>query len=372
MTEKLDLRKKLPAANPAGPASARIAGVNAAGQLPLPSGTVLNLSPSEKAQLEALNWKEGDPVPNVAQLLAEMQQDVRLPLDPTTPMLPPPRSVDIRDLSPEQQASLRDGVAVMLENDRQLSALQGQHVDTPSSPDINKQIDQLMQGGGGSRFAVPQPPAPQSQTSREPVPATVPVPEVATDANATQSTSVAYPDICTNCNHDPVADPIEVIDADKFDFITMLVSGAPFIKEYELFGGRMFVSFRSLSQRELDTAISQAGCDSRDGLLPTQGEFFRVIQNYEMSLSLCQIRTPGGQVVAFPRSLDAIDVDPPEPTAKFQTKLKDYAPYVMRQIQSASALRLITLLYTRFYTLIRRLEENSLTPDFWQGIAPLT
>ncbi len=149
----------------------------------------------------------------------------------------------------------------------------------------------------------------------------------------------------------------------------MLIGNSRFVREYELFGGQVMVAFRSLTQQEKDMAITQASYDDRDGEIPVNHEFFRRATNYEMALSLHQLRL-GGRLVQF----DLIqDVLASEKTAdgKPQTKLKDYYKYVMTShLNKDSMFRAVLVLRDRFRNLQLKLEANMHNKDFWFGIAP--
>lgn len=361
MDKKIDLRKKAPTPNPAAAMPVSTQPLPRLPGLPMEPGTVLNLSQTELDQLAALNWKKGDPIPNVAALIEDIKRDAEANLpDPNLPMVARPREIDIRTLPLEKQQQLQKAAAEMMEADRRLTELQQQHVDNPSSPGINAQIDQVLNGGHDQFQVVP--PTPQ-----QPKPVAV-VEAVATAAEPSMRTAAPAPEFCKNCNHKTDQDPIEVTAEDKKNFLAMMIGGGLFMKQYELFGGQVQVTFRALTRAELDMAITQAGCDVQAGIVPNNSDFFRVAQNYEMVLSLRQIRSANGHQNDFPSSLDDVEVDPPEAGQPRQTKLKDYAPHVFAQIGSASMLRLTAMLYGRFYSTVRRLEENCFNADFWHGI----
>jgi len=373
MPGPLDLRKNKPAAPNPAPQQVRplpIPGsANGLGGLPQPQGTVLKLTKTEQDFLEGLDWKPGDPIPDVATMLEQVRTEEVLP-DPNMPRVPRPLEININDLPPEKQAELKRGVATAIENTKNLAALAEHHVADPTNPEVNRQIDALRMGSGSDQFHVPAPPPQPAQYQVAPPPVAAPhtQPPVPAREDSSLQTMAAVDSICNNCHQDPNADVIEVTEDDKLNFLTMMITGAPFLKEYPLLGGKAVAVFRSMSRLEFDLAITQAGCDSRDGLIPNPAEFFRAIQNYEMVISLHQVRTDGGQTISLPLSVAEVAYDKPEPGEKFQTVLKSYAPYVMDQVSSASMFRLLSALYLRFNALIRRLEAASFNADFWAGI----
>lgn len=369
MAEKrLDLRKKAVVPSPAAPSVVPPSGLP---QLPISGlppapGTILNLSPSERAQLEAMDWKEGEPVPNVADMVEQIKRDAESQLpDPNMPMVAQPREIDITALPPEKQAALKVQMRQMIEDGKRLQALQAEQLENPTSPDVNKAIEQLLAGDGTQYNIVP--PTEKPKPAAAPQPAVAPAPTPTAMPTTGMATAADVATLCKNCNHLVDKDPIEVTPEDKHNFLVMMMTGAPFTKTYEMLGGNLRVTFRSLSRAELDMAIQQAGCDTRDGVSASQVDFFRNVQNYEMFLSIRQIRSLS-DVTDFPNSIKEVDVDPLEPGQPYQTPLKTYAPHVADSIGSASMFRMVTMLYGRFYAMLRRLEENAFNADFWQGI----
>ena len=365
MAKKLDLRKTTTAPNPPAVVAAQQPLPSMPlGGLPMEAGTVLNLSKTEREQLEALNWKDGEPVPNVADMIERIRQDAESNRpDPNMPMPAMPKEIDIRTLPLEKQQQLQAAAAKMIEDDKRLQAIQAQHVANPSCPAVNDAINQLV--GGQDQFQI----VPPTEQPKKAAPAQAP--ETGSQQDPTpeggMQTMANGPLFCKNCNQDIDKDPIEVTDDDKKGFLAMMVGGAQFAKEYPLFGGKVTVVFRALSHAELDMAVTQGGHDTRDGKVPNSPDFFRVVQNYEMALALRQIRTQDSSVVDFP-AIEDVEVDLPELGEPQQTKLKEYGPHVFEQIGSASMFRLVSAIYARFYTLTRRMEANSFNADFWTGI----
>lgn len=361
MAPKLDLRTKQPVAPP--PVAAGFAGLPPVpgNGLPLPVGQPLKLSPDEEAQLAQLGWAPGQPVPDVAAAIEQVRRDAAMaPLpDPNMPRVSIPAEIRVEDMTPEARAAVMRNMTTMIEADKRLGAMQRYQTDDPSSPDVNNAIEKLV--GGQADFEVtiggPRPPATPNDTP--PTPAESPPDQMLTAAPAQ-----VY--VCDNCNHSSKDDTIEVTDDDRRNFLAMLVGGAPrFLKEYSLFGGNLIVTFKSLTQAELDMAVQQAGCDDRDGLVPNLGEFMRRSQNYEMTLAIHSLKTP---VKNTPfAEIGDVAVDEMVPGQKMQTPLKAYGPYVMEAIGSASLLRVINANYNRFYALMRRMEANMHNADFWKG-----
>ena len=344
----------------------------------MPAGSVLKLSKSEREQLEALGWKDGDPVPNIADAIAAIQNDAAnyLP-DPDMAQVPMPKEIDIRTLSPERRALLQQQMSQMIESDKRLQQIQAQQLDDPTNPEVNRQIESLLSSSGNEvkivpptpKQETPQPAETFGQFSQAPAGSSASMLQPDAAPLAPSVTGADVPLLCRNCYHVADKDPIEVTDEDKKAFVLMMVTGKPFVKQYDLLNGAVQVIFRSLSRAELDMAVTQTGCDMRDNLIAGANDFLRTNQNYEMAMSLRRIQAGNQTVQEFPDSLDEVAWDAPAAGQPLQTVLKEYAPHVMQAVGSASTYRLISQLYVRFYTLLRRLEENCFNADFWKGIA---
>jgi len=340
----LDLRSKpsVPLA-PAAPQAAAAPAVFRPNALPLPPGSVPILTPEEKAALEKLDWKQGDPVPNVAELVDQIKQS-RPDMDAVSFVEPGklnPKIVDFSELSGPEQERLKEAVALGKQQYEYLAAKEAQSVPNTQTPDVNRAVEQLTEGT-----------ATKVELDEAPPPLTTAAP-VKTN--------------CPACGFHPDAEVIEVTAADKHDFLAMLLGNARFKKRYPLLGGKMYITFKSLRRDEMELALNQASYDDRDGLFATQYEYFRVHSNYETVLSIDEIET-AGKVVKMPDIQD-VEWDKPRDTEKAQTALKVYYPYVnAHYLSNASLTRVIGLLFQRFKALLHRLEANVQNPDFWNGI----
>lgn len=376
----LDLRAKTapvaPAARPAPgllPAGAVVPGPTRAGTpvplpglfnggLPLPAGTVVRLSTEEQQLLDAAGWQQGDPVPDIATAIADARRTV-LP-DPTMPQVALPPETALADLPPEHQQAVINSMREMIEQGKRLADVTAHHVTDPTAPNLNQQIDQIRAGSDQFRIL---PPTPRPAVPAQPTPVAE-IPEREQSPPPPLATAAPVVENCPNCHFQVDQDPISITNRDKFDYRAMLEGGAPFVKEYPLFGGAVTVALRTLSRQELDLAVTQASCDARDGLVPINSEFLRAVSNYELAISLHRIASPQ-RVVNFPITIDDVEVDLPEPGTPFQTKLKTYAPYVMAHITSASLLRILMLTHAQFNALVRRMDANCYNEDFFTGIA---
>jgi hypothetical protein len=232
-------------------------------------------------------------------------------------------------------------MAESIEQLKRLNEAEARQIPNTQTPDVNRAAEELLTGTA-TQVDVSEPPA--------------------------LSTAAKVPELCPNCGFKPDAEVLEVSDSDKSGFLAMLIGGARFKKVYPLLGGKLTVVFRSLTRAEMELSLVQASYDDRDGLFATQYEYFRAHRNYEMVLALDRIGSETSLEV-FPEPGD-VKWDAPLAGQPAQTVLSVYYPHVMEtHFESASILRMVSLLYERFTGLVRRLEANMQNPDFWKGIA---
>ena len=63
---------------------------------------------------------------------------------------------------------------------------------------------------------------------------------------------------------------------DKLKFITALLAGKPFHKQYELLNGNLLVTFRTLRPREIDACYEQIVHDTNTGKIKFQGDIIEI------------------------------------------------------------------------------------------------
>ena len=366
----LDLRKKQPV--PAPKANAinvgNIPKMPGSG-MPLPAGTVQRFLPAEAAALEAVGWTEGDPIPDLSSLIAAIKADNEAPpvIDLGTAVKKPVEQ-DINDLPPEQRAKLLSDVQEMIARGKALAEQQQNSLAEPSADGVNEAI--LQASTGQERFRVTLNKPEVKKASETPADTATPATEAEQPTESPTGLD-AGPERCTNCGFDHKSDtPADVTEEDKRGFLAML-HGGRFIKEYEIYGGTVKITFRTLTQKELDMTLVQTGCDMRNGLvtIPTDAEYMRRVQNYEQVLAIHRI-VVGNKVETMPELKDVL-VDTPKPDDPINTPLSAYYTYVMdNYVESSTMLRLITVLHMRFKALVQRLELNMHNVDFFSGIEP--
>lgn len=171
---------------------------------------------------------------------------------------------------------------------------------------------------------------------------------------------------CQHCGWERTRpDPEEPTDTEKLAFVDAVVFNRHFTRTYSLLGGRIQVTFRTLTASEADLAFTQAAHDANAGNILHPGEYFRVITDYRLCLGLTRYETPAG-AVNLPASSDYQigDLKPGN------TVLKHIVPHVYDKVLGSDSIRrAVAVSYERFCRLVEKLEGHADDPDFWPATA---
>lgn len=414
----LNLKKQRPPAPPppaqAQPGARRtLPGFMAPGEIVRPEG----LTPFERAQFEKLGVAPGTPVPgDLANIVAEIRGEA----DPLASLgLAPdfqvavPKTVEVDDLTPEQQARVR---AVIAETAAMASAIG----DIPTVPGagagVNEAIaaaaemDRIRRGPSvslvddritGNQATPPPaspPPGPRPtlqagalapgqayvhrgrvedlppEATARPQQAATPPPAATDPASETGAADARN---CPHCGWDQtLRDGIDPTDVDKYGFLWSILGGPEkrFTKQYELMGGQILLNFRTLTSREADLALLQIAHDYRRGEIAGNTDWWQRWMDYRMAFALESITSAAaGKTYVGPDSLDDIEYDPPAgPDGKPlpSTPLPALWEHLEgSHLYNESLRRAVSLAYAGFVDLVKKLENNYENPDFWRGIA---
>lgn len=185
--------------------------------------------------------------------------------------------------------------------------------------------------------------------------------------NATTAGGLPEKANCQHCGWDLKKDePEQATDLDKLNFVQSVLGQIPFKKQYELLGGRMLVTFRSLSSEESDMTFTQVAWDAGRGDILEEGQYFRTLTDYRMVLSLSSIKTADGVSHNLPDSVHSWNTDKVPAKA---TKLIHIVPWVYSNILKADSLRrAVAACHYRFQRLLENMEAHIDDSDFWSAI----
>jgi hypothetical protein len=323
------------------------------GDLPVDVGAVIpqKLLPDEEADLKALGWQKGDPIPgNFAELVDNARR--RAELDIGAPInvegakgklnLQP---VSVTQLPPAEQERLRNAIR----------SVKVQAADAQEDASRNYAHPSVAEAARTAREAVRQNLAKATQE-----PAAGPAPAAA-EAPADETGQQLVPKRCPRCNHDlAVIDPVVVTSEDKETFVIAACTGQSFRKVYKFFDGKVAFGFRDLSLDEQDAIQMQLANDRREGAIKDEADRVNLALRYSLCLQLATVwRDP--------------DEDPlPASLTLWKTEhgfsdLRAIANYVMTtRLPNMTVVRLAHDASIRFGSLVRKLEDMAPEPSFWK------
>lgn len=356
-------RPRQPAAQP--PAGGLPPGFPTRGQgLPLMAGEVI-LTPMEEEALKKVGWKKGDPIPADMANLHAAAAAARADADTLPPVnaegyrpLEVPQAIDISQLSRDRQAELTRA----LENAKlQVQAYDRQRASQVdgAGPGINEAITAGLT-------------EPLGRPNVEALPQSAP-PAQAAEPDDGAGGAAALKE-CPNCGHDLLRPhPAEATVDDKLRWLVAQEGGLRFEKDYTLYGGRVVVTFRSLTAAEADMAFRQIAVDGtrsvRASVPEPEDTYWRNLLTYRLVMGLARIWTP----------TQGPQLNPP--VAEWEVEAGAYVapntkvsailgPITEAMFPTENVRRVIGAAFHEFQLLVERMEANAANDSFWNGIGP--
>ena len=370
-------RAGLPLQGPEGqpfqvpPPSKPIPGVT--GNPPLPAAVpiaVKSLAPHEKEVLEKAGWKPGMAVPSdMAERLANVQraareslQEMPLPVPPDTPPLQIPPETDVSTLPPEKQQEIAALVEGMNEAQQQLRR--------------NRLPKPQFSGPGGAQAVHQGLHEAQAQVAQGPPPQMPVVDDRSQDtyddtgvekSRPAQSNTMSdnRPAECPHCGWDQnIPDPIVPTEVDKQTFLQATLGNLPFEKLYDLAGGKLQITCRTLRPEELDLCFRQCYVERRRGEIQTEKDFWERLMRNRYCLQLVDLRS-GQMQHEMPRSVEEWEAGQ-TPDEGEDTIVKRIREHMYASIfRTETIVRWVGSTVADFNRLVTKLEANAMNPDFW-------
>lgn len=350
------------------------------GNPPLPTNKVVGVIPpssltaAERESLEALGWTDDIPIPDdfakaFDSVLAErVAEAVVPPVDPATHTPLKVETIPLEQADPATRDRLRKVMTEMV-SDRQ--------AELEEAAEARRQELQgaKIPGLANARRAADKAASAESQE---------PVIEV-TDkhgpppSDRPSSTGAdARPTHCQHCSWDlSQPDVIEPAHADKLAFLQCLLGDKPYVHEYELFGGAVVVTFRTLTMAELDTLYRQVYLDQKAGKFDSELDYYEKLNRYRLCLQLQKFAAvgPGGTVHDLPDGLSREsnptaevtwqDGNPPPETGG--TLLPMIEAHLTSDVLKREAVfRVVNTQCSQFNRLVAKLEAMADNSDFWR------
>lgn len=344
------------------------------------------MTQAEFDSLTAAGWSPGQQItPQVLEAARQAAADVAAggppPLDPSTP----PASLDaaLKAGTPAQRSKLAEEAKAAAATPVNPPPAVASFRPAPAVPPPPATTVNLRPGGE------PQPPAkrlrfldvPDDQAPQPSPPGPPPAPEPPPAPPESDAGAAAPAAHCPQCGWDlkRPTDP-EPEYAEKMAYLATVVlgDGRPYTREFDLLGGRLRLTFRTLTTRETDAIYRQAAKDHRDGLI-NDAEVFEQIQRYRMYLSLRKARGDAagtdrpGLDADLPDGLDPASA--PNADAHWapaggaaEDLLRRVEDLVLRAVLNNESLtRLAYQACARFNREVARLEGAAANPDFWKA-----
>lgn len=326
----------------------------------------VHLSDFTKKTLEQFAWKVGEPIPaDLGATLLKIKETLPPETAARTDVL-----VDRQHMSEEQVQEILSLLsrakvaAAKLQAAREVDA-----VTRTMDPSVAAVYHQLAEEDENS---------PKIIDDRE-APAASPQPEttatVAPDAPAEDSEedtagllAAAAPPFCPRCGWNMQQQfEVKPTDADKEDFVVSLLGEIRFLKQYELFGGRMVVTFRTLFAEENKRIYRQLVLDQKSGKISTETEWFVQLMEYRLACSLASVTDRSGKILTAIPTLPDLPADQQPETAE-ETGLLPQLALLDAAFKQEGARRIVAGQLREFQRLVEALEAMAVEPSFWNGI----
>ena len=346
---------------------------------PLMAGKVM-ISPDTRAQLEAVGWEEGDPVPgNLGEKIQQLQQHIAQDIATAGPDVAPdqpalkPKTMDIRDLPESHRQEIKD----FLQQAKTLETTQAAASKMPAMPVL--QDAGMQQAAQVAANVIQQgPQAIVEDDSAEPKRVETPVPpeERTAAIEAERQLTTAYEEntgqiTCPRCLWD-TRDPFDIkfTELDKQTYLAFMLSDDPaarFRKDYAIMGGNLVIRFRTLSAVEAEMMYGQLTNDVQANLITSDGDYFLRMMAYRTMLGTERIVAKGVVQVEIPPIME-IDYTPGD-----KSRIEMMTEWFNTDaIPSETRRRILNQHHREFQRLVEGLEVKTDEADFWKGIEPLS
>jgi len=173
---------------------------------------------------------------------------------------------------------------------------------------------------------------------------------------------------CPHCGWDASKGELtEVTEQDKTDFVQSIIGGIRFKKVYSLYGGRLKITFRTLTTAESDMAYKQLLVDAQNDLqskiLGDTSFYWRTLMAYRAVIAVEKVES-SDNIIEIP-PIDEIEVDA-DSYSRPNTKLYALFDDLVSQIMPSEMLRnSISHIYTEFQALVEKMQAMAESKDFW-------
>jgi hypothetical protein len=332
------------------------------------------LSDFTKKTLRQFLWQPGDPIPAaLGELLLKIKET--LPASSRTDVM-----IDASIMPAEALVEVNDLLRAAKQFvDRQKKAEGVNAVTQNMTPSVRAAFEQLavpqiIDDRETQETALPPAaPAPEPVPTPAPEPPKVETPEENPLAPKESPVLANDPMIvlpfCPRCGWDMRQKfDVEVTDNDKEDFIAVTLGNARFKKKYELMGGRLVITLRSLLAEENKLIYQQLVADQQANKIKSQTDWYTQMLEYRLACSLESMADKTGRVISVVPELHEMPFTP-DKDRPLETPMTALFDFVNTKVLAQEVTkRLVGTHLRHFQRLLEALEAMTLEPSFWTGI----
>lgn len=320
-----------------------------------------------KNTLQQFGWKQGDPVPeNLGELIQAIRD--RTPVTKKTGVI-----IDIDLMSEADVAAVKAALSNAITTAKKLAEKEKIAADTEGMlPGIQTAYQQMFGSSGEEGVQIVD----DLQTPATP-PATEPAVEEAapteqvSDGKALPPLDLLTPVqevFCPRCNWDMRQKyETEITEFDKENFLSTILGGTRFKKEYKFLKDKYTIVFRTLLAEENRLIHRQLVLEQQANEFLTDTEWFLKFFEYRMACSVDSVIV-NDKIVAVVPELDEVGTTQlplkhDDPSLPPLVRLHEY---VVRDLFSSEIVRrLASKNFREFQRLYEALEAMALEPSFW-------
>lgn len=325
------------------------------------------LSDFTKNTLSQFRWTAGDPIPaDLGELLTKLKADA--PASSRIDVL-----VDVALLSPEsveEVNAMLDAGRVEMAKRKKASVIDPDTVNM--TPSVRAAYEQFAKPTiiDDRETATDPPPAPAPVAAPEPAPEPV-TPEVnplAPQEYSGGTEPMVLLPFCPRCGWDMRQKyDVDVTTTDKEDFVATLLGNTRFKRKYELLGGRLCITMRSLLAEESKMIYRQLVADQQANRVTNQTEWFTQMLEYRLACSLESTADKSGRLLQVVPELS--EMPKPANADVLDTPVLSLYEFVNTKVLAQEVLKRMVGAHLReFQRLVEALEAMALEPSFWNGI----
>jgi hypothetical protein len=407
-----DLRRKQSVPPPPEPLAVQTVNLpGLKGQIPFSTSKMILTEAEKKVLKEQFGWKEGDPIPNLSQII---QAEAGKKLNPQeieartkeiealqakikntppedypegTQSLKQPEIISIENLAPEKRKEIEDSIREMKRLSEEESKKPTEQPFVPNDPSIAKanliaqaqaaaqkrKIEEMERRASKVELHDDREEVINKQKAKvtrlseskdeAPPPSPVTTTQLIAPVTETQAGADGERTHCQHCGWDlSKSDEAVITPEDKRVFTAAFIGGNRFVKTYKLLNGALLVTFRGLTTKETNLIIHQLFLDGKSGAVSSPMEVFRKAQEYQLAVSLQAIHS-NDNAIDLP-TIDKHELDQDE----HSTGLPEILDYVYSEVVTQESLRKVLLgLYAKFDNTLSKLEVMSEQEGFWMA-----